>query len=392
MAALGGKKPVRIAVVALLAALLAFQSVRTAAVADRELRPGLAATLWPSHPAILTDQAYLAVAAAAADGKPVPPATRSWLRTIARSTQLSPDPFLIEGAIAQAEGQGDTAERLLLAARNRDPRSRGARFLLADHYLRTGRITAGLIEIQALVSVQAQGAEAFGPALVAYARAPGAVSQLRSFFRKYPRVEASVLSVLASDAANADLVLALATNDRVADPDWRTTLVTGLAAAGQYAKAYATWARVSRIHPSYGLFNPGFAKLAAPAPFNWHFPQTSEGVAEPDGKGGLNVLHYGRAKAVLARQLMLLRPGEYRLTLAVDSTGGDGALRWILRCASDQKLLLDLPLRRGSTGGSFTVPDGCEAQWLELQGDAGETAVTTELTIRGLRLVTGGTT
>ena len=114
--------------VAIGAALFGFQIIRTAAVADREARPALAAALWPSHPAVLTDRALLAIASAAARGRSVPGSTRADVRRIAVKAPLSPDPFLIEGAIAETEGRGEAAERLLVAARDRDPRSRGRAF------------------------------------------------------------------------------------------------------------------------------------------------------------------------------------------------------------------------------------------------------------------------
>src|SRR5690606_26043703 len=115
-----------------------------------------------------------------------------------------------------------------------------------------------------------------------------------------------VLSVLAVDPANAELVLALASNSRNPDPDWRRPLVTGLAASGAYAKAHALWARLSGVRPVRGLFNTAFETSSAPPPFNWSFPETGDGIAEPDGKGGLTVLYYGRANAVLASQLLSL--------------------------------------------------------------------------------------
>lgn len=381
--------PARIAAVAVAAALLAFQVVRSAAVADREAHPRLAATLWPSHPAVITDRVLLAIGSAAAHGQPVPKATQADVPRIAAKAPLSPDPYLIEGAIGLTEERAPAAEALLINARKLDPRSRGARFLLADRFLRTGRVTASLIEMQALVSLQSRGVEVFAPALVAFAHSPGAIPQLKAFFRKYPRVEASVLSIMAGDAANADLVLALA-NVRNPEPDWRGALISVLAADGQYAKAYSTWARLSGLRATGGLFNPGFARIAAPPPFNWSLPETSEGVAEPDGEGGVSVLYYGRAKAVLASQLLRLRPGAYRLAMTViDAGGAQGALHWVVRCANQDKILANLPLRAGPAAGDFAVPAGCEAQWLELQALPADMPQTTELKIHDLRLLAG---
>ena len=390
MAARGASKMVRAAAVFVVAALACFQVVRTAAVADRDVWPGLAASLWPSHPGVLTDGALLAIATGAARGQPVAPATRADLRRISAKAPLSPDPFLIEGAIAQTEGRNDDAERLFLEARARDPRSRGARYLLAERFFRTGRVTDALIEMQALVSLQQNGGQPLVPALVAYARTPGAVPQLKAFLRKYPRVESAVLATLADDAANADLVLALATLPDP-DPDWHGRLISSLTRSGEYARAHVIWARHGGGRPDTGLFNAAFEELPALPPFNWAFPDSGEGVAEPSGRGGLEILYYGRKKAVLANQLLLLRPGRYRLGMVVeDASGEDGAIRWILRCAKEKTQLADLPLRQGSNAVDFQVPASCEAQWLELRGYAGDLPRTSQLTVRGLQLTGGG--
>jgi hypothetical protein len=385
MVARGTASGVKVGVLVLVAMLLAFQATRSAAVADRERRPALAEALWPQHPAVLKDRALLSIASAAARGQPVPPATRADVRRIAEKAPLSPDPFVIEGAIAQTQGKSEAAERMWLAARDRDPRSRAARFLLADRFLRTGRVSLGLMEMQALVGLQSRGVEAFGPALVAYARQPGAIPELRAFFRKYPRAEAGVLTVLATDPANADLVLALASNLGRPEPDWRANLVSALVSAGNYPKAYASWLRVSRLRAAPGLFNAGFADIDAPRPFNWQFTQLN-GVAEPDGKGGLDVLYYGREDAVLASQLLLLPPGQYRLAMTVEGAGGETAVAWRLRCADGRIPLPGLALKPSAAAAALTVPDKCEAQWLELRGVAGESPRITEVKLRNLRL------
>lgn len=385
MAAAGAGRSGRFAAVAILATLLGFQIVRSAAVADRKSVPGLASTLWPSHPRLLSEGAFLAIAKSAPGGRQVPEATRTDVRRVAISAPLLPDPFLIEGAIAETERR-PAAEPLLLEARKRDPRSRGARFLLADRYLRAGRITDALIEIQALVVLQPGSAEVFVPALVNYARTPGSVPELRAFFKQRPGLEPRVLSLLAADPANADLVLSLATVAKP-NPDWRGILVSALASAGQYRKAYAVWEKLSGVRAAHGLFNPAFAKLDAPMPFNWHFPETADGVTEPDGHGGVEVLYYGRAGAVLARQMLLLGPGTYGLSLRVaDPAGEVGAIRWALRCANADRKIVEIPLRAGAVGASFTVAADCPAQWLELVGVPGDVPRTTELTLSRLRL------
>jgi hypothetical protein len=72
-----------------------------------------------------------------------------------------------------------------------------------------------------------------------------------------------------------------------------------------------------------------------------------------------------------------------------DANGDAGAIRWALRCANRDAVLADLPLRTGTAAIGFDVPAGCDAQWLELNGIAGDTPQTTELTIRDLHLAAG---
>lgn len=372
--------------VALLAILLSAMVVRNAAVAEHRSRPTLAASLWPSHPTVLTDKTLLAIAQAAARNGPVSRETRSDVAKIAARAPLSPDPFLIEGALAATKGQDAKAERLFIEARARDPRSRGARYLLAQRYFETGRVTDGLVEMYALINLQDKEAEPFVPALVAYARTPGAIPQLRAFFEKHPRIEPAVLAQLALDPANADVVLALATNARNPDPDWRRTLLTSLAQAGQYERAYAIWARLTGESGGRGLYNPSFAKTGAPVPFAWSLSESAEGVSEADGMGGLDVLYYGRSTTTLASQLLLLNAGIYRLSMNVEAGDDSGTVHWVLRCLPVNKPIADLKLHAGRNSGQFSIPGTCQAQSLELVGVAADSPDNTQLTIRNLKL------
>ena len=382
----GADSIIRRAAVLGLAGLLALQVLRTAVVTlPEEHRPDAAASIWPSHPTILVERSMAEIGAAAARGQEVASHTRARIEQVAHIAPLAPEPFLVRGAILQTDGRQADAERLFVEARAREPRSRAARYFLAERYFRTNRIAAGLIEMAALARLAPSSAAPLVPALVAYARAPGAVPQLRAFFRIQPQVEPAVLSVLADDAANADLILALATGIRgETPPEWQCKIVTRLAEAGQYRKARAIWARLTGIRPADGLFNPEFKPLSAPPPFNWSYPTTSDGVAEPAADGRLEVLYYGRQETVLANQLLVLPPGRYALSMAVSSDTRDGSLHWSLRCAGQGAPFFKLQL--AAAAGKFDVPHDCPAQWLELRGMPGDFPRTTEATIGRLRL------
>jgi hypothetical protein len=383
---------VRTLAVAAISGLLAFQVVRASVMAlpfaDRLL---IAQRIWPDHPRQLIDQAMGEIGVAAASGRAVSEATMARVRSAAAKAPLSAEPFLIQGAIAQTEGRGSQAERLFQTARDRDPRSLAARYFLSELYFRTGRIPQGLIEMAALARIEPRAAAPFLPAVAAYARTPGAVPQLKRFFRTRTDVELDVLSLLSQDARNAELVLALATVDRTdPPPEWRKRIVQSLVHAGQFGKARAIWLRLNRLQDSPGLFNPRFEKLAATPPFNWTYSETSDGLAEPSGAGRLEVLYYGRQPAVLASQLLSLQPGRYRLGMEISGETQADGLQWSVRCANRNQKLIRLPLRGRAPNGAFAVPPNCPAQWIELQGTPGEMPRTVEVSVGGLRLAAAG--
>ncbi len=142
------------------------------------------------------------------------------------------------------------------------------------------------------------------------------------------------------------------------------------------------------------MWRPGFSiatfdKADAPPPFNWTFA-TKGGVAEPAGNGRLQVIYYGREDAVLAQQLLLLGPAgtgsPWRSTAspatAAQSPGRSPACR-------GNEVVFSLPLKHGqrATAGGFAVPQGCQAQRLELTGSIGEFPQSIDFTIAKLQLV-----
>lgn len=376
---------------ALLAAAVSIASAVVRSEADAPAR--LSDKVWPNHPLTLRSLAMAEVGQAAARGRLPSGETMERVRRLAGRAPLEPEPFLVEAALAQKRGDSARAGTLLLQARRRDPRSPAARYLLADHYIRNNDIVAGLAEMTVLSRLVPGAADQLVPGLVAYARTPGAIPKLRELFKASPDLQPVLLSALASDAANADLVLAIA--DRSASSgtgQWRAKLLTSLVAQGLYAKAYAIWGRFAGLKaPPRGLYRPDFTPSAAPTPFNWTLAQAGGGVAEPAPGRGLRVLHYGRKQTTLASQLMVLEPGRYLLSMSVaGEIGSDGQLRWRVRCLPSGAAMLDLHLTRATAqkaGGLFEIPaSGCDAQWIELIGMPTDMPKSTDAAISPLRL------
>lgn len=313
------------------------------------------------------------VGQAAAVGQRPPPSAMDRFGELRRVAPLDPQPYLVEAAIAQRSGDLDRAERLLVEARRLDPRSAAARYLLADVWLRQGKVVEGLGEMAALGRLLRGSAVQLVPALAEYAKAPGASAQLARVLRSNPQLKQPLLNALAADPDNAGLVVELnGASGPAADgkvPGWQARLLDGLVQRGSYDRAYQLWRHFSAIQGGRPLlFNGDYRQLAAPPPFNWAFASGRGGFAEA-GNGSMRVLHYGREDVSLASQLLLLSPGRYRFSAPASGTAAPGALAWVLVCTGGKTLFEISP--GAAAAAVFEVPGGdCPAQQLVLKGRA----------------------
>jgi hypothetical protein len=341
------------------------------------------------------------IGTAASKGQAPSAAVVKRVDTAAQRAPLSARPFLVHGAIAQSRQDAKRAQQLFAEAARRDPRLAGARFFLAQIHLASGRPGEGLRHASVLARLVSGGSATLVPAIAQYAKAPGGVPTLRRIFSGDPGLGDAVLAELARDAGNFELILALAgdgggQSEAAAAPAWHALLLRSLVEKGDYARAHAFWMRISKVGSApAGIFNPGFAKLAAPAPFNWTLGGGDFGFAESAAGGGLQVMYYGRANAEFANQTLLLAPGSYELAMRVmrrsDGDGGSG-LAWTVTCDAGKKVLLKLPIGDAenvarSIAARFTVPTGCSPQTIGLTGTTREYAPSEQVTITNLRLV-----
>ena len=380
--------------IAAIALALAFQVIRQGAVDGlAQIDPASSSRLWPGHPDVQVSLGMTRIADMTRQGQPVTAAALAQVYEAGRKAPLAPEPYLVRGVQAQLVQDMGAAERAFSAAKSRNPRSLPARYFLADHYLRQGDAASGLREIAVLARLAPNGVTSLAPYVAAYARQRETWPQLRALFRAEPMLEQAALQALASDAANADAVLALSTR-KGPDSIWLPQMVESLVKAGRYAEARRLWAAVSGIQPNPGglVYDPQFADAKAPPPFNWALTSSSVGLAERQRGGGLHVIYHGREDGALASQLVLLPPGQYRLAAAASGSGSRAAgLRWLLWCVSSNKetalrALKDMP----AEGWTFQIPSGCPAQRLELTGSSSDMPQATEVTIRSIRLTREG--
>lgn len=375
-----------------LALLLATQIVRNSAVkALAADSPDRAAAIWRGHPDTEIALGMTEIGRAARERKPVQGATFAMIDDAALKAPLASEPFLVRGVQAQLAGQVDVATQAFLAAERRDPRSLPAHYFLADAFFHSGEARRGLIEIGALARLAPNGATSVAPYLAAYAKDRSNWPQLRSLFEADPELANAALASMATDVRNSDAAMALVPPQlRNPDTRWAPALLSTLITAGEYQKARAVWVAVSAkpVPPGELIHDAAFTDSRSPAPFNWSLISSTVGLAERQPGGRLHVIFYGQEDGLLARQLLLLAPGKYRMTLAV--RGGldqEHALTWSIRCDRSQSPISALPLNVVAVRSwAFEIPAGCPAQWLELSGVSADLQRQSDVVINRLGL------
>jgi hypothetical protein len=386
----------RILVVGAGAIFLGFQVVQADAVgALSEDNPFAAAAFAPDHPQVKMDRAMAEITLAG--GRVSDPSEQAAVAALRHST-LAAEPFFLEGLRALAAGNPVRGEALLTEARHRNPRLRLARLLLTDRYLKTGRPELAGTEIAALARLMPDISDMLAPALAKMAHDPGSAASLARILDRDPGLHRAVLGQLSTEGVGPELILRVADarlrHPAAADSAWQSLLLGRLVDAGDLGGAYRLWTRFAGAQPSdsKGLYDGRFAGLPGPTPFNWQLADGAEGVAERASGAKLQVDYYGRADATLARQLLMLRPGVYRLQFEVGGAArGEGSqIAWTLSCISKPPLL-NFPLKGVASAPrrlavQFTIPAGCPGQWLALIGRPGDVASEQSATISALQL------
>lgn len=318
----------------------------------------------------------------------------------ARRSPLDTEPFLLFGLRAIVAEDLPRAERLLEESRQRDPRFAMPRVLLVAVYLRTGRIEKATEEVATLVRVLPRAAQLLVPELARLAAAPGTRAAVEQAIGDQP-IMAQVLALLVAQNVDPDILLALsARQPRLEDgrvAEWQTALLSRLVESGEVTRAFDIWRRFVGAAPDGLIYDPEFRGAPGPAPFNWELTGSAVGAAERAPGGGVDIEYYGRQAGTLARQLILLRPGRYRLELLADGAATGQGSRIVLKiaCRGRDEPLLAIRLEQIAAaakrlGGDFTVPAGCDAQWLSFDGEAVEFPTNQRARITGLSLRPAG--
>jgi hypothetical protein len=381
----------RIIIVVGAAALIAVQAVRNASVAAfAETRPATAAKFWSDHPATELSLGLTEIAQATRERKKVPQEAFGLIGDAAEKDPLASGPFLVRGVSAQLAGNGALAERAFEAAQWRDPRSLPAAYFLAQRYLESGDSGRGLAEVATLARLAPYGVATVTPYLATYASVAANWPRLRQLFRDNPALGGPVLTKLATNASTVPAVLALADpRQNAVDAPWLPPLLNTMVAAGQYDQARSIWARSSGMPSTSELVHDlSFTDKKSPPPFNWSLTSSTVGLAERQAGGRLQVVFYGQEDGILASQLLLLKPGSYRLSMQLFGDPERArVLNWSVWCDKTDAPIASVGLDAAAARGwRFDVPAGCPAQWLKLSGSSADVPQQIDVSIGGLRL------
>lgn len=383
----------------LAAAFAGWWAVKVAAVAAlASINPPAAAAIAPDHPAAAMEMGLLEIIVQ--NGRIAPADRDRALHALDRAA-LADEPFLIAGLAAAAGGDAARSEALLVEARHRNPRERMVRLLLLNRYLGTGRYAQAGSELAVILRLVPDASAALVPQIAQLAADPKTSGGLSLLLARNPSLRDTVLARLAAVGADPNLVLTLAAQsgsggNPANPPEWQHVLLGKLVGAGQIARARKVWLASigGGAVPADGVYDGAFRGAPGAAPFNWELVTDAEGVAERVSPPALQVDYYGRNPALVARQLLQLAPGAYRLQFRADGAAkGEGSrLEWTVGCVGAPAPLLKLPLKDivsapRTLAAPFTVPNaGCAAQWLRLDGIPGDVAADQEARISDLRI------
>lgn len=165
--------------------------------------------------------------------------------------------------------------------------------------------------------------------------------------------------------------------------------IAGLIRNHRYAQARRIWAWAIRGKAGNTLFDGDFTAAAGPlqegyvTPFQWTFSDESAAInsidqpPSPFSGVALNVTVDPGFSGTIARQMIVLPPGSYRLgyaMLPIDNSDREAAA-WSVRCVNSNHTLAEAgdPEIKSPKGWQrmafrFDVPADCAAQWIELRG------------------------
>lgn len=371
------------AVLILLAALaLAALSIRTGIAAYyREDDPERALALAPNDARALM---FRAEGMLIGGGTPdLPGAAQLARRALQRDTTLG-TPYRILGFEAEQRGDGAAAERLIGDAGKLSRRDLAAELWLINRSVARDDVPGALQNFDVALRASTLAAPILMPVLSQALAEPRIVDQLAPRLLKAPWSAQFLTEAIATSKSLPGLVRLAGRLQRLnapLGPENMRQLVNRL--VEEHAFALVRLLRpitAGQLPPGQYVNDPEFDRPGALPNFVWTLG-TTDGIdiirKADDGQGGHGIGFgvEGDRAGEIARQLLTLSPGRYRLSIIGQSnvTDGSQAPTWSVTCADVPLALLHMEMVAGRSRlvGGFDVPPACAGQLLVLVAKPG---------------------
>ena len=348
--------------------------------------PETALTWMPNETVALNELAFRELAKSDGD------LTTAWglAERALRSNPLDARALSALGLISERQGSQARADILMRLSGERTWRDTTSQAWLVNRNIQRGEFEPALSHIDALLRVTPGLIEQTFPVLTAFTIDKRTFDALASFIATAPPWRSEFLAKLSNELSDTGRLMQLYSilKDSQYPPN-ATELrpyLDRLIRDGRFAEAYKSWRetlppkqRTSEVYPYNGDFSAPIDGL----PFNWLLRSTSgmdiKIVASPgDGNGRALQFQFSGARVAdfTVGQLMVLPPGEYRLTgkVRAEELRTQRGIAWQISCAesSNNSLahtnLVAAAMPWTSFSVNFVVPVGhCRAQWLNLE-------------------------
>lgn len=331
-----------------------------------------------------TAPAALAIKAAELMQRGDSAAAESMARQALLRSVLQADAFRTLALSAYSRQSVDTALTLMSRAGRLNPRDNQTQNWLFDQAMARGDYRRAVLHADALMR---RSPQVWSPLSFMLATRLGDSTLRAGLVQRLsvdPPWRGTFIGIAARNGADDDIASLFQALKHTASPVTdaeAAAFFNRLVAEAKYQKAKQYFdALVSQpAGPPPLVYNGGFEGLPGPPPLNWQNNPGSGGSARwtlDDGSplGSLRVSHDGfTSTATLVEQLLLLPPGQYRVSARsqVDDPAAADRFKLLIKCVGGSNLVLmtlqGSPGSWAQTQAGFEVPPAaCEAQWLNI--------------------------
>lgn len=293
------------------------------------------------------------------------------------------------GLVASMEGRQEQASRLMAHAERLSRRDLPTQLFLIEERVQRDDIAGALHHYDIALRTSRSSADLLMPVLITASAQSDIAARLAPLLRSDPPWRHLFLWRLYEEAQSGSNVVRfvqlLGPDWAFREPDLLPRLTARLLGEREFAGLWQIYRMAGRVQAAEPLLvrNGGFDQPNPTPPLDWSFTdQDVQGqqsrIPNRGNDPSLLVRVSASGEGIAASQLLLLKPGRYRLSAVAGGVEGypEAALRWQITCADPGQTGLhrfDIPVSpqgARSHETSFQIPETCPAQWLHVVAGA----------------------